>query len=443
MTMGRPVIYILTAVMTAVSPSRAGGAPIAKERGATHDDAVGVFEPVSPDEEEEDADAQTRAREVNEQAKNFIRQGQEKFEQEDYLGAIELWQSAHDLLPVCEVSLRDELYLYLGSAHRSAYELTKNEKHLRMALEMYSKHRDVLGSKYEYLRTQTEEEIVKIKAELETIEVAKIRVEREQAVREAVAREQENQRRREAQQQLKLQEQRAEIARRLAIDTTIFGAGFIATLGGAVLLAGGTRILGSAIDRRDEQLELLETGDYADELGSRERLEQWYARGRGLAATALVGGTVLTGAGIGLTTWGAARGADERSVGSRSRRVGDATIVGFGLVSVAGGASLIGNGTRMLDTINVRFETQSDMLERDVYPDEGSLLDELERWSRRQRGVAVGSTVGGAGLVGAGVGLTAWGLIRVRRRARSSVRTSFVVPMMSNRVIGLRLTAAF
>lgn len=229
-------------------------------------------------------------------------------------------------------------------------------------------------------------------------------------------------------------------------NAAILGSGLVTALGGAALVGGGVWTLRTAIDRRDEQLEALATGDYQDEPGSEDRLNEWYATGQGIAAGLLTAGVVLTMTGIGLTTWSTLRSTDEDDAKSRPRPPAktDTIILGSSLVTIMGGAALIGGGIQSIRTVELRRDARQSALDANTYLDEQRLRDELEQWSRQRRGLAVGLLTAGVVLTGAGVGLTTWGVLRVRRRHRAADRRSTaVMPMISSRHLGLSAAIAF
>lgn len=104
---------------------------------------------------------------------------------------------------------------------------------------------------------------------------------------------------------------------RRSTEVVILGSGLVAIVAGASLLAGGAWTFGAANDRRDRQLAALTANDYPDEAGIRDRLDQWHQRGRGIASGLTVGGAVLMGLGIGLTSWGVARRTSARRPSER------------------------------------------------------------------------------------------------------------------------------
>lgn len=229
-------------------------------------------------------------------------------------------------------------------------------------------------------------------------------------------------------------------------DAAILGSGLVATAGGAALIGGGVWMFGAAVDRRDDQRLMLDANEYADEQSRRERLDQWYRRGRGIATGLTVSGIVVVGTGLGLTTWGAIRAGKIEPNGGRSRaRVRQSVaLLGTGWVAIVGGASLIGAGARAFGTADDRHETQRAALDAAEYSDEEGLREDLERWYRQSRGIGWGLTVGGAVLVGVGAGLTAWGLMRSRRRGGGSRgRAGVIVPLVERQRVGIAALVRF
>ena len=115
----------------------------------------------------------------------------------------------------------------------------------------------------------------------------------------------------------------------------ILASGVVGILGGATLVGAGAWTFGAANERRDALLAVFDAGEYPDENGLRDDLDQWHRRGRGIGTGLVVSGAVLSAAGIGLTAWGAAR---MRRAGKRSSARAEAVLPmigpdGVGVVS--------------------------------------------------------------------------------------------------------------
>jgi hypothetical protein len=109
---------------------------------------------------------------------------------------------------------------------------------------------------------------------------------------------------------------------RRSADVVVLGSGVVGIVAGASLLVAGVWTFGAANERRDRQLAALNANEYPDEAGIRDRLDQWHARGRGIATGLTIGGALLAGVGLGLTSWGLVR----RTMEQRPRERGAARV---------------------------------------------------------------------------------------------------------------------
>jgi hypothetical protein len=121
----------------------------------------------------------------------------------------------------------------------------------------------------------------------------------------------------------------------------------------------------------------------------------------------------------------------------RSRRQAVA-IVASGVVGILGGAAMVGAGAWTFGAADERRDAQLAMYDADEYPDEDGLREDLDQWYRRGRGIGTGLVVSGAVLSAAGIGLTAWGIVKMRRAGkRPSARVEGVLPMVGPDGVGV------
>lgn len=136
----------------------------------------------------------------------------------------------------------------------------------------------------------------------------------------------------------------------------------------------------------------------------------------------------------------------ERLAEARTRRRTGTAILGAGLASISGGVTLVASGAWNLHNVRRRGDQKlaavlgqsgGTALERQA------MIGEIERWQQRWRVVGTGLAVGGAVLAAAGVGLTVWGGLRVRRGRARPARAKVVSPMISGHGVGVRVTMRF
>jgi hypothetical protein len=121
----------------------------------------------------------------------------------------------------------------------------------------------------------------------------------------------------------------------------------------------------------------------------------------------------------------------------------DAAILSVGLVTLVGGTALIASGAWNFVQIRKRGDAQLDALDANAYVDEPGYRSELDDWQQQWRGAATALVVTGAVLAGTGIGLTSWGIVRMRKhRSPSSARAAFI-PAIGRQHLGVRLTVAF
>lgn len=127
-------------------------------------------------------------------------------------------------------------------------------------------------------------------------------------------------------------------------------------------------------------------------------------------------------------------------VPTQRRHAGEAILSG-GVVALVGGAVLVGSGAWTVVTVNRRAEARLDELDRGTYSEErrGEFRAELSAWQDRWRRTSTGLVVAGSLLAAAGVGLTTWGAVRLRRDRRTSRRWSGL-PMVVQGGVGVMVS---
>ena len=96
------------------------------------------------------------------EARALYKDGEIKFQTADYEDALALWKKAYGMLPDGEDTrgMRHALVYNIAEAHSRAYEVSRNQTHLRKAkilLETYrSQHRELYGDETEAVAERTE-----------------------------------------------------------------------------------------------------------------------------------------------------------------------------------------------------------------------------------------------------------------------------------------------
>lgn len=114
--------------------------------------------------------------------RDVLARGEERFDEGDYLGAIEMWEQVMILLPAQRASVR----VLLGHAHRSAYNTDADADHLQSAYTLFLDQLASLDADDEKTRQDLEAEIADIEAELAAIAEAEeqARAAREEEIRQ-------------------------------------------------------------------------------------------------------------------------------------------------------------------------------------------------------------------------------------------------------------------
>jgi hypothetical protein len=96
------------------------------------------------------------------EAKTLYKEGELKFQTAEYDAALKMWKQAYAILPDSEGtrSIRNALIYNIAEAHSLAYEVSRNQTHLRTAkvlLERYrTEHRDLYGDDADAVKERAE-----------------------------------------------------------------------------------------------------------------------------------------------------------------------------------------------------------------------------------------------------------------------------------------------
>jgi tetratricopeptide (TPR) repeat protein len=127
------------------------------------------------------APAQAEAPDAD-QAEAMFRRGQAKYETADYNGAIELWTEAYALVDSSteNASIKALLIYNLAQAHLKAFELDKDQIHLKQALQLLQSFRSNLTLIHED-PTEIDEETRKVEERIKEVEGMLAELERAEA----------------------------------------------------------------------------------------------------------------------------------------------------------------------------------------------------------------------------------------------------------------------
>jgi hypothetical protein len=129
-----------------------------------------------------------------------------------------------------------------------------------------------------------------------------------------------------------------------------------------------------------------------------------------------------------------------------ARRKGDAAIHGVGLGAVVGGTALIAGGAGTLARTKEIGDARLRALDADpCYTDaqRHAYRSALGDWQQHWRNTSTALVVTGAVLAATGIGLTSWGIVRVRKHRSRSRSHAAVTPALARQHLGVRLTVVF
>lgn len=126
----------------------------------------------------------------------------------------------------------------------------------------------------------------------------------------------------------------------------------------------------------------------------------------------------------------------------------NATLLTLGLASVAGGTVLLAVGARNSSQIDARSDewlATFDAVPEYTEQQRQEFRDAVAAWEQDNRATARGLVVGGAVLAAAGIGLSAWGIVRIVRNRKHGEppRTAWAAPVLSREHIGFQLRIGF
>ncbi len=204
-----------------------------------------ALEPADPDAVDEQPPLEARDPEYLVQVRTLIAEGEVMFTEQDYVGAIEPWQQAYDMLTLCE---RGQLFVPLAIAHWRAYQVDQDEEHLLQAKAMFDRGLESVGNTDERTRRDAMAQLAEVEAELERREAERAQQQRQRAAREAI--EQDQRRRKQAEQEALLDRSRRRFGLAMGVGGTAATLGLISLAVMTSQLVNGIRLEQSGEDSK-------------------------------------------------------------------------------------------------------------------------------------------------------------------------------------------------
>ncbi|MEX1365219.1 MAG: hypothetical protein AB1Z98_18980, partial [Nannocystaceae bacterium] len=117
-------------------------------------------------------------------------------------------------------------------------------------------------------------------------------------------------------------------------------------------------------------------------------------------------------------------------------------ILSGGAIALVGGVALLGTGAWNFAAVNRESQARLDALDSGTYSPQrrAGFEAELSAWQDQWRGTATGLVVAGSLLAAAGIGLTTWGVLRMRSDRSTARRWSVGVPMIVRGGLGMMVS---
>jgi hypothetical protein len=132
--------------------------------------------------------------------------------------------------------------------------------------------------------------------------------------------------------------------------------------------------------------------------------------------------------------------------GDRSTARADAAILGAGVASFVGGAALVASGAVFLSRTRESADDRLAALDAEpLYTDaqRQTYRASVEDWQQQWKSVSLGLLVGGAALAAGGIGLTSWGIVRMRKHRAGPGSRAALVPTLGRRQVGASIRVVF